>query len=101
MKDQTTRRELVTAGDSSLLLLKPQTVRGAEANSALSVGLIGGGRRGTYVSGVFTKNEFAEIAALCDIYDDQLAAATPKFAGARTCKIYSDLPASDLGAVVV
>src|SRR5438094_4971979 len=101
MKDQTTRRELVTAGASSLLLLKPQTVRGAQANSALSVGLIGCGRRGTYVSGLFTKNEFAKIAALCDIYDDQLAAATQKFSGARTFKNYHDLLASDVDAVYI
>ena len=64
MKDQTTRRDLMTAGAGSLLLLKPQTVRGAQANSALSVGLIGCGRRGTYVSGLFTKNEFAKIVGV-------------------------------------
>src|SRR5260370_37879274 len=95
MKEEKTRRELVTAAASSLLLLKPQTVRGAQANSALSVGLIGCGRRGTYVSGLFTKNEFAKIAALCDIYDDQLAAATHKFSGARTFKNYHELLACD------
>src|SRR6266851_4403257 len=101
MKDQTTRRDLVTAGASSLLLLKPQTVRGAQANSALSVGLIGCGRRGTYVSGLFTKNEFAKISALCDIYDDQLEAATKKFSGAKTFKNYHDLLASDVDAVYI
>jgi myo-inositol 2-dehydrogenase/D-chiro-inositol 1-dehydrogenase len=101
MKDQTTRRDLMTAGASSLLLLKPQTVRGAQANSALSVGLIGCGRRGTYVSGLFTKNEFAKISALCDIYDDQLATATQKFSGARTFKDYHDLLASDVDAVYI
>ena len=101
MKNQTTRRELMTAGASSLLLLKPQTVRGAQANSALSVGLIGCGRRGTYVSGLFVKNEFAKIVALCDIYDDQLAAATQKFSGARTFKNYHELLASDVDAVYI
>jgi myo-inositol 2-dehydrogenase/D-chiro-inositol 1-dehydrogenase len=76
MSHPTTRRDLVLSGAATgLLILKPQLVHAAQANSALSVGLIGCGRRGTYVSGLFAKNEYAKIAALCDIYDDQLAAA--------------------------
>ncbi|MCU1274056.1 MAG: putative dehydrogenase, partial [Bryobacterales bacterium] len=87
MNHPTTRRDLVLSGAATgLLILKPQLVGAAQANSALSVGLIGCGRRGTYVSGLFAKNEYAKIAALCDIYDDQLAAATQKFSGARTFK---------------
>ncbi|HKX00173.1 MAG TPA: Gfo/Idh/MocA family oxidoreductase [Bryobacteraceae bacterium] len=102
MQTKTSRRDLITAGTAgSLLLLKPHVVRGAQANSALSVGLIGCGRRGTYVSGLFVKNEYAKIAALCDIYDDQLAAATQKFSGAKTYKNYHDLLASDVDAVYI
>src|SRR6266851_2903300 len=101
MKDQTTRRDLFAAGAAGVMILGPQVVRGAQANSALSVGLIGCGRRGTYVSGLFVKNEFAKMAALCDIYDDQLAAATQKFSGARTFKNYLDLLASDVDAVYI
>jgi myo-inositol 2-dehydrogenase / D-chiro-inositol 1-dehydrogenase len=102
MKHSTTRRDLVLSGAAtSLLILKPQLVGAAQANSALSVGLIGCGRRGTYVSGLFAKNEYAKIAALCDIYDDQLAAATQKFSGARTFKNYHDLLASDVDAVYI
>src|SRR4029077_9668835 len=102
MTHSTTRRDLVLGGAATgLLILKPQLVRAAQANSALSVGLIGCGRRGTYVSGLFAKNEYAKIAALCDIYDDQLAAATQKFSGARTFKNYHDLLASDVDAVYI
>jgi myo-inositol 2-dehydrogenase / D-chiro-inositol 1-dehydrogenase len=97
----TTRRDLLAAGATSLTILKPQLVRGAQANSALSVGLIGCGRRGTYVSTFFTKNEFAKMAAVCDIYDDQLAAAAQKFSGAKTFKNYHDLLASDVDAVYI
>src|SRR5580698_2176987 len=100
MTDALTRRSLLAAA-SGPLILKPQTVRAAPANSALSVGLIGCGRRGTYVSGLFTKNEFAKITALCDIFDDQLAAAAQKFSGARTFKNYHDLLASDVDAVYI
>jgi len=101
MSQSITRRGLIAMGAAGPLFMKPQTVRGAQANSALSVGLIGCGRRGTYVSGLFTKNEFAKIAAVCDIYDDQLAAATQKFSGARTFKNYHDLLASDVDAVYI
>jgi len=102
MNDSVTRRDLIASGTAgSVLILKPQLARAAQVNSALSVGLIGCGRRGTYVSGLFVKNEFAKIAALCDIYDDQLAAATQKFSGAKTFKNYQELLASDVDAVYI
>jgi len=101
MNDQKTRRDLLATAATGVMLMKPQLVRGAQANSALSVGLIGCGRRGTYVSGIFAKNEYAKMAALCDIYDDQLAAASQKFSGARTFKNLHDLLASDVDAVYI
>src|SRR5712691_11685182 len=92
MNNQTSRRDWITAGAaSSFLILKPHLVRAAQANSALSVGLIGCGRRGTAISKLFVKNEFAKIAALCDIYDDQIEAASKLFSGARTFKDYHEL----------
>lgn len=72
MTDQSSRRAFLSAGAAGALIVKPQTVRGAQANSALTVGLIGAGRRGVAISGIFARNEFARIAAICDIYDDQL-----------------------------
>ena len=82
-------------------IVKPESVRGAQANSALSVGLIGCGRRGSYVTGLFAKNEFAKIAYLCDIYDDQIAAASKLFSGARPFKNIDDMLASDVDAVYI
>jgi predicted dehydrogenase len=102
MNHSTTRRDLLAAGATGLLILRPQQVRGAQANSALSVGLIGCGRRGMAISThFFATNEFAKMTALCDIYDDQLAAATQKFSGAKTFKNYHDLLASDVDAVYI
>ena len=102
MNHSTTRRDLLTAGATGLLILKPELVRGAQANSALSVGLIGCGRRGMAISTrFFATNEFAKMTALCDIYDDQLAAASQKFSGAKTFKNYHDLLASDVDAVYI
>jgi myo-inositol 2-dehydrogenase/D-chiro-inositol 1-dehydrogenase len=103
MSENSSRREFfkVSGLSAAATVIQPASVRCAQANSALSVGLIGAGRRGTYVSGLFAKNEFARIAAICDIYDDQLQAATQKFSGARTFKNYQDLLASDVDAVYI
>src|SRR6266545_2839512 len=105
MSDKTTRRDFFrTSGASAaagVTILKAQTVRGTAANSALTVGLIGCGRRGAAISGIFARNEFARIAALCDIYDDQLHAASQKFSGAKTFKNMNDLLASNVDAVYI
>ena len=69
---------------AGLLILKPETVRGSQANSALTLGVIGVGNRGTHVTGLFAKNEFLRVAAVADIYDDQLQKAKEKFSGAKT-----------------
>ena len=38
------------------MIVQPQSVRGSQANSAVTVGLIGVGGRGTYDAGVFVKD---------------------------------------------
>ena len=86
MPDSTSRRSFIGASGAAglgLMIVKPEAVRGTQANSALSVGLIGCGNRGTYVSGIFAKNEFAKVVAVCDIYEDKLAAAEKKLASGR------------------
>ena len=61
MSNHTSRRDFLkgssvaTAASAGFTILKPQTVRGAQANSALTVGLIGCGRRGTAISGMFAQ----------------------------------------------
>lgn len=101
MSAHTTRRDFVAATAAGIAIIKPELVRGSQANSALSVGLIGCGRRGTAISGIFARNEFAKIAAICDIYDDQLDAASQKFSGARRFKNIQEVLASDVDAVYI
>ncbi|HWQ53609.1 MAG TPA: Gfo/Idh/MocA family oxidoreductase [Bryobacteraceae bacterium] len=101
MSANTTRRDFVAAATLGFTIVKPELVRGSQANSALSVGLIGSGRRGVAISGIFARNEFAKIAAICDIYDDQLEAAGQKFSGARKFKNYHELLASNVDAVYI
>lgn len=68
------RRELIagTAATSGLLLLKPRTVFGYEANSAVRLALLGCGSRGTSVATSFAKNTSARVVALADLFPDQL-----------------------------
>ncbi len=103
MDSSKNRRSFLASGAaaSSVTILKPHTVFGSQANSALSVGLIGCGNRGTYVSGIFAKNEYAKITALCDIYDDKLKAASEKYSGAKTFKKAEELANSDVDAVLI
>jgi len=104
MNNDSSRRNFVSgsaAAGVGLLILKPETVRGSQANSALTLGVIGVGNRGTHVTGLFAKNEFLRVAAIADIYDDQLEKAQQKFSGAKPFKSAKDLLASDVDAVYI
>jgi myo-inositol 2-dehydrogenase/D-chiro-inositol 1-dehydrogenase len=107
MSDNTNRRDFFQASRTAaaaalgFTIVKPQSVRGSQANSALTVGLVGCGRRGTAISGIFAKNEFARIAYICDIYDDQIATASKVFSGAKPFKNIDDMLASDVDAVYI
>jgi myo-inositol 2-dehydrogenase/D-chiro-inositol 1-dehydrogenase len=93
------RRSFLAGAGASILA--PHIVRGMQNNSALSVGLIGCGRRGTAITAYFAKNEFAKVSGLCDIYQDQIDQAASKFSGARQFKDYHDMLASDVDAVYI
>jgi predicted dehydrogenase len=68
------RRKFIStsAAASGLLLLKPKTVFGYEANSAVRLALLGCGNRGTAVATSFAKNTTARIVGLADLFPDQL-----------------------------
>jgi predicted homoserine dehydrogenase-like protein len=106
MNNTGSRRGFVSgsaAAGLGLLILKPETVRGSQANSALTLGLIGAGNRGSYVTSIFAKNEFCKVAAIADIYEDQLKAATApgKFSSAKTYRSAKELLATDVDAVYI
>ncbi|MBK9171039.1 MAG: Gfo/Idh/MocA family oxidoreductase [Bryobacterales bacterium] len=106
MSETAKRRDFIksagaAAAVAGFTILRPSAVRGSQANSALTVGLVGAGRRGSYVAGLFAKNEFARVSQICDIYDDQIAEASKRFSGARTFKNIDDLLASDVDAVLI
>ena len=62
-----------------MLVLNPRTVFGYEANSAVRIGLLGCGNRGSSVAESFAQNTSARIVALADLFSDNLAAGQDRF----------------------
>ncbi len=95
------RRGFVRTTAAGLSILSPSIALGSQANSALTVGVVGIGNRGSYVSGIFAKNEYARIAAICDIYDDRIEAGKAMYSGAKVFRDIKELLASDVDAVYI
>ena len=91
-------------GGGAFAILSPQVVRGYQANSQISVGLIGSGGRGSYDASIVNADPRARVTALCDLFDDRIESATQKVK-AKGPKIYKDfekmLAAPDIDAVVI
>src|SRR4051794_41890980 len=73
------RSFLKTAGASGLLILKPETVFGSQANSTIELGLIGCGGRGNWIGPFFPEYTGARIVALADVIREHLDSTRPKF----------------------
>lgn len=79
MSETTTRRRLLGgAAAGAFLVVPPAVVRGSQANSKVSVGLIGTGNRGSYDGSIVHADPRARITALCDLFDDQIETAKAK-----------------------
>lgn len=104
MSQSTPRRSFLKgagATGAGLLITTPKIAFGSQANSALTLGMIGCGNRGMYVSGIFAKHEYLKVNAVCDIYDDKITAATQKYSGAKAFKNYKDLLATNVDAIYI
>jgi myo-inositol 2-dehydrogenase / D-chiro-inositol 1-dehydrogenase len=86
----------VTAGTAGALFMKPELVRGTAANSALRVGLLGCGGRGTEDAANLVDTGNARVVALADLFRDQLDAAHAHFDKMQQAKGYSAIDASQL-----
>lgn len=71
-----TRRGLIAASASAFSIVAPSAVRGSQANSKVSVGLIGCGGRGTFDAKITHSDPRGRITALCDAFDDRIEQAT-------------------------
>jgi myo-inositol 2-dehydrogenase/D-chiro-inositol 1-dehydrogenase len=74
------RREFIKTGTAcGLLLVKPSTAFSYQANSAVRLGLLGCGNRGTTVATSFAHSTTARVVALADIFPDKLALGRSHF----------------------
>ncbi len=78
--DITRRKFLAGTGAAALgfTILKPELLRGAEANSKINVGVIGCGGRGAWIADLFAKNGNYNVVALADYFQDRVDAAGGK-----------------------
>ena len=91
------RREFLGAATAaSAMILKPGLVWGTAANSAVRLGLLGCGGRGTAVSTSFIENAGARVVALGDLFPDKLAATRKKIDEVQAAKGYAALDSSQL-----
>ncbi len=87
-----TRRDLLkAAAPAAFTILRPELVRGSAANSAVRVGLIGCGRRGSTDATNIANATDARITALADLFPDQLAKAKARFNKLAETKNYSGI----------
>src|SRR5690349_16612020 len=98
------RRFLHAAG--GVLLLKPQTVFGSQANSTVEVGLLGCGSRGNWIAPFFPEYAGARVVAVADVVRAKLDSTREKLqvdAGRayHGPEAYRELAQSKLDAVVI
>jgi predicted dehydrogenase len=78
------------------MLIKPSLVRGSVANSAVRVGLLGCGGRGTEDASNLVDTGGARVVALADLFQDQLDSAHAHFDKIQQAKGYSTLDPAHL-----
>lgn len=74
------RRFLANTGAAALAfsIVKPEQVRGSTANSAVTLGVIGCGGRGTWIADLFQKHGGYQVVALADYFEDRVNEAGEK-----------------------
>ena len=92
----TDRRTFIkgAAALSAFTVLSPATVFGTRANSAIRVGIIGCGNRGTSVITAMSKQTGIQVVAMADLFLDKLDQAKPKLDALNAAKGFPAIPAS-------
>jgi len=104
------RRQFIAGAGAATLsftLLKPNLVFGTDANRKINIGMIGCGKRSTWISGLFAKHGGYNISAAADYFPEQADKFGEKF-HVDSARCFSGLNAfrrllelKDLDAVVV
>jgi len=85
-----------TAAAAAALFIKPALVHGTRANSAVRVGLLGCGGRGTEDASNLVDTGGARVVALADLFQDQLDAARAHFDQVQQAQGYAALDPKQL-----
>jgi len=96
--DKLNRRKFIgsAAATTGLMFIKPALIRGTEANSAVRVGLLGCGGRGTEDATNLVDTGGARVVALADMFQDQLDAARANFDKLQQAKGFGAIDSSQL-----
>ena len=96
--DKLNRRQFIgsAAATTGLLFIKPELIRGTDANSAVRVGLLGCGGRGTEDATNLVDTGGARVVALGDMFQDQLDAARANFDKLQQAKGFSAIDPAQL-----
>ncbi len=96
--DKVDRRKFLrtAATTAGVMFIKPSLVHGTAANSAVRVGLLGCGGRGTEDATNLIDTGNARVVALADLFRDQLDVAHAHFDQLQRVKDYTDIDASQL-----
>src|SRR5215471_20184353 len=94
------------AAASSLALMRPGLVSGAQANSKIAIGVIGCGNRGTWIADLFIQHGGYQVVAAADYFQDQVDAFGEKFKLELACRYtglsgYKKVLDSKVDAVVI
>ncbi len=79
MAEKDRRDFLRAASAGGLLLVKPETVFGSQANSTVEIGIVGCGGRGNWIGPFFPEFTGARIVALADVIKANLDKTREKF----------------------
>ena len=90
------RRAFLAGATAAFMIVKPQLVRGSQANSAVRVGLLGCGGRGTADATSIALNGPARIVALADLFEDRLVTAKKHFDDVANKQRYTAVAASQM-----
>jgi len=85
-----------SAAISTAFILKPQIVFGSRANSAIRVGIIGCGQRGTAVISSMSKHTNTNIIAMADLFEDKLKKIAPKLNELNSAKGFPSIDAKNI-----
>lgn len=106
MDGSTTARRRFLQATGGVLLLKPETVFGSQANSTVEVGLVGCGGRGNWIAPLFVEHAGARVVAVADVIQSRLETTRGKLqVGAGRAywgpDAHRELAQSKLDAVVI